>query len=142
MGRGPVAFPASLTSRPRRTADPDQDGRCNAVEMVLGGNPATSLDGALIPNSELRVADMGAGATNYLVFSYRRTALAVAAGITSGAQYSTSLQNPWTTASDGVGGVEVQENAGFYGTGIDRIHVFIPRGTSPRFFGRLRVLIP
>jgi hypothetical protein len=124
------------------TADPDRDGLRNAVEMVLGGNPATVMDGALLPTCELRNTNLGTGAANYFLFSYRRTALSVATGITSGAQYSPNLVEPWTNAIDGVGGVKVLENPGFYGTGIDRVQVFIPRGVNPRIFGRLRVIAP
>ena len=39
------------------TADPDNDGIPNAVEMVLGGNPATVMDAALLPTIELVNAD-------------------------------------------------------------------------------------
>jgi len=124
------------------TADPDQDGLCNAMEMVLGGNPATVMDAALLPACELRHTNLGAGFANYVLFSYRRTALAVATGITSGAQYSPNLVEPWTNAMDGVAGVKVLEDPGFYGTGIDRVQVFIPCGVNPRIYGRLRVLVP
>ena len=39
------------------TADPDNDGIPNAVEMVLGGDPATVMDAALLPTIELVNAD-------------------------------------------------------------------------------------
>ncbi len=125
------------------TADPDQDGLCNAVEMVLGGNPATTMDASLLPTVQ-QVKDPGGTvpAGDYLLFTFRRTADSMSAGVTAGPEYCPNLAGPWTPASDGVDEVVVLEDPGFHGSGIDQVRVFIPRGANPKVFARLRVITP
>src|SRR5690606_3462755 len=48
-------------------SDPDDDGITNAIEFVIGGDPADTSDSGLLPT--------GAVAGNQLVFTFRRTDL-------------------------------------------------------------------
>jgi fibronectin-binding autotransporter adhesin len=126
--------------------DPDFDGIPNAIEFVLGGNPATVVDTALLPTIELVTTDLGAGSTDYLKFTFRRTDASVIHN--PAAQYDTDLAGTWTTAVNGTDGIVVQSSNDFYApapNGIDQVIYYIPRslaapGTS--LFGRLNVTIP
>ncbi|MEO5916279.1 MAG: autotransporter-associated beta strand repeat-containing protein [Luteolibacter sp.] len=122
-------------------ADPDHDGIANSIEFVLGGNPATVSDTALLPTSEL-VTNPGGSVPNgnYLKFTFRRTS--ASASLTPAAQSDTDLAGPWTTAVAGQGGVVVVTTANFYGTGVDRVICYIPRPATGPFFGRLSVTTP
>ena len=74
--------------------DPDNDGIDNGMEMVLGGNPATGMDTALLPTIELvtnPVSVPAIPAGNYLLFTYRRSDLSVAAGVTADCETDTDL---------------------------------------------------
>jgi autotransporter-associated beta strand protein len=122
--------------------DFDQDGVANAVEMVLGGNPASVSDTALLPTLAIVTNPAGVPAGTYMEYTYRRTALSVSASVTSVGQYSTDLLAAWTTAVDGVAGVELIETADFYGSGVDRVQVYVPKGANTRLFGRLNVTVP
>jgi Carboxypeptidase regulatory-like domain len=124
------------------TVDPDHDGIPNAVEMVLGGSPASANDSAFMPTLAFTTADLGAGTTDYFVFTYRRTGRAVAAGLISEVQYSPNLDDTWITAAENEPGVKVLADPNFHGAGIDRVRVHIPRAGKPKLFGRLRVLVP
>jgi hypothetical protein len=130
-------------------ADPDKDGIANGVEMVIGGNPATGMDTALLPTIELVTDPVGVPAIpagNYLLFTYRRSDLSVAAGVTADGETDTDLVGPWTAAT-GAPGVVIQEDDNFAFTppaaaNTDRVRVYVPRGTKPVLFGRLKVLVP
>jgi autotransporter-associated beta strand protein len=130
-------------------ADPDKDGIANGVEMVIGGNPATGMDTALLPTIELVTDPVGIPAIpagNYLLFTYRRSDLSVAAGVTADGETDTDLVGPWTAAT-GAPGVVIQEDDNFAFTppaaaNTDRVRVYVPRGTNPVLFGRLKVLVP
>jgi autotransporter-associated beta strand protein len=132
------------------TADPDKDGIANAVEMVLGGNPATVMDAALLPTIELVNADPDGDTTfsDYLLFTYRRTDLSVSAGVTSGCETNTDLGAVWTAAVSAPGVVILTNdnyNASFVPPATadtDRVRVYVPRGTAPKIFGRLNVTTP
>lgn len=128
-------------------ADPDGDGIANAVELMIGGNPATGMDAKLLPTVELVNDPAGVPAGDYLLFTYRRSALATAAGLTAASEYDADLVGSWTTAQDGVDGVVVlvdEDYASFdpAATATDRVRVYIPRGTDPKLFGRLSVTVP
>jgi autotransporter-associated beta strand protein len=130
-------------------SDPDFDGIDNAVEMVLGGNPATGMDTALLPTIELVTNPTGTGpipAGDYLLFTYRRTDLSVAAGVTADCETDTDLVAPWTAATGAPGVViEVDNNFTFTppaAADTDRVRVYVPRGANPKLFGRINVVVP
>jgi autotransporter-associated beta strand protein len=130
-------------------SDPDFDGIDNAVEMVLGGNPATGMDTALLPTLELVTNPTGTGpipAGDYLLFTYRRSDLSVAAGVMSDCETDTDLVAPWTAATGAPGVViEVDNNFTFSppaAADTDRVRVYVPRGLNTRLFGRLKVTVP
>lgn len=119
--------------------DPDADGISNAVEFVIGGNPASSNDSALLPTQTLVTTDLGAGSTDYLKFTYRMSD--VSAYLSPGAEYDTDLSGTWTAASNGVAGVVIQTGAS--SGGIAMVDVYIPRSLSAqgRLFARLKVAV-
>jgi autotransporter-associated beta strand protein len=125
--------------------DPDFDGIANLVEFVLGGNPATVSDSALLPTIAL-VSNPGGAvpAGQYLRFTYRRTA--DSAYLNPGMQFQATLSGPWTSAVGAAGVVEVV-TPGFFTTPVpaDRVEVYVPRSThavNGKLFGRLRVVSP
>jgi autotransporter-associated beta strand protein len=125
--------------------DSDNDGVDNAVEMLLGGLPATQMDAALLPTLALVSNPAGVEpAGNYFEFTYRRSDLAVSAGVSAACQTNTGLGPAWTTAQDGVNGVVVLVDNDYtpYGTATDRVRVYVPRGTNARLFARLHVTVP
>ncbi len=124
--------------------DYDNDGVSNVVEMLVGGDPKSAMDAALLPKVAL-VSNPGSLVGDYLEFTYRRSALSVSAGVSATCQSTTDLLLPWTTATNGVNGVVVIETAGFYATGasaIDRVQVYVPRASHAMLFGRLQVTVP
>ena len=131
------------------SADPDNDGIANGVEMVIGGNPATGMDTALLPTIELvtdPVSTPAIPAGNYLLFTYRRSDLSVAGGVTSDCETDTDLVAPWTAAT-GAPGVVIQVDDNFTFTppaaaNTDRVRVYVPRGANTVLFGRLNVKVP
>jgi len=131
-------------------ADPDNDGINNGVEMVIGGNPATGMDTALLPTIELVTNPVGTPAIpagDYLLFTYRRSDLSVAAGVTATCETDSDLVAPWTVATDGVSGTVIQVDDNFIFTppaaaNTDRVRVYVPRGANTKLFGRLDVQVP
>jgi autotransporter-associated beta strand protein/VCBS repeat-containing protein len=131
-------------------ADPDNDGINNGVEMVIGGNPATGMDTALLPTIELvtnPVSTPVIPAGNYLLFTYRRSDLSVTAGVTANCETDTDLVGSWTVATDGVSGTVIQVDDNFTFTppaaaDTDRVRVYVPRGANTKLFGRLDVQVP
>ena len=130
--------------------DPDNDGIDNGVEMVIGGNPATGMDTALLPTIALvtdPVSTPAIPAGSYLLFTYRRSDLSVAGGVASACQTDTDLAGPWTTAIDGASGVVIQVDDNFTFTppaagATDRVRVYVPRGAITTLFGRLDAVTP
>ena len=130
-------------------ADPDNDGINNGVEMILGGNPATGMDAALMPTIELvtdPVSVPAIPAGNYLLFTYRRSDLSVGGGVTADCETDTDLVAPWTPAT-GAPGVVIQVDNNFTFTppaaaDTDRVRVYVPRGANTKLFGRLNVVVP
>ena len=131
-------------------ADPDNDGINNGVEMVIGGNPATGMDTALLPTIELvtnPVSTPAIPAGDYLLFTYRRSDLSVAAGVTATCETDSDLVAPWTFATDGVSGTVIQVDDNFTFTppaaaNTDRVRVYVPRGANTKLFGHLDVQVP
>ena len=126
-------------------ADPDRDGIPNAVEMVLGGNPKTGMDAALMPTIELVTNPVGVPAGNYLLFAYRRADQAVAANLTIGCEYATALAGAWTPAQAPAAVILTDDNYAWTNpaaANTDRVRVYVPRGSDPKLFGRLKVTVP
>jgi autotransporter-associated beta strand protein len=121
-------------------ADPDNDGLDNLIEFVIGGQPNPANADA---NSN-EFAPTGSTDANHLIFTYRRTDLALTQpGIRIIAEYGSDLAG-WTPATHGLDGVTVVTTEDHFGTGIDRIEVTIPKGlaTGTKTFARLNVRIP
>lgn len=129
------------------TADPDKDGISNAVEMVVGGNPATGMDAALLPTIELvtnPVSTPAIPAGNYMLFTFRRSDLSVTAGMSSGCEVDGDLVGTWTAATSVPGAViQVDDNFTFTpaSPNTDRVRVYVPRSANTNF-GRLNVQVP
>ncbi len=128
--------------------DPDLDGIKNGMEMVLGGNPATVMDTALLPTIALVNADPDNDTTfaDYLLFTYRRSDLSVSAGVTVDCETDTDLLATWTAAT-GAPGVVILVDDNFTFTppaaaNTDRVRVYVPRGANTTLFGRLRAVVP
>ena len=129
--------------------DPDFDGIDNGMEMVLGGNPATGMDTALLPTIELvtnPVSVPAIPAGNYLLFTYRRSDLSAAAGVTADCETDTDFVGPWTAATGAPGVViQVDDNYASFtppAANTDRVRVYVPRGANTKLFGRLNVKVP
>jgi fibronectin-binding autotransporter adhesin len=116
-------------------ADSDGDGIDNGIEFIIGGDPSGpgSDSNALLPTLTTDA--------NYLNFAFRRTD--AAAAYDPYVQYGSTLAG-WTEAQGGVGGVIISEDNDFFGTGIDRVTVKIPRtlAVGGKLFAQLRVDIP
>lgn len=122
--------------------DPDRDGIPNAIEFVLGGDPAATDDSGLLPAGVVETSDQGAGMQPYFKVTFRRHSDALSSNPT--VEYSPDLADNWSAATDGSGGVKVVTTPGFHGPSIDRVEVFLPLALGPdgRLFARLRVVIP
>ncbi|TAE77444.1 MAG: hypothetical protein EAZ65_07490 [Verrucomicrobia bacterium] len=115
-------------------ADPDHDGISNALEYVLGGDPAvSSRDG--LPSISI-VGD-------HLVFSFNRSDRSESADLSLFVEAGSDLAT-WpevftvaATGSQSSSGVGIQEN----GDAADLVVVSIPRGETALKFARLRVVI-
>ena len=123
--------------------DSDSDSVSNAVEYVIGGNPATQADAGLLPVPSVVNADPDGNSVNddYLLFTYRRTDLAKNdPDISIKVEWNTSLSGVWTS-STGTPGVIILEDNDAAATGVDLVRVYIPRSLSPtgRVFARLGV---
>ncbi len=125
------------------SADPDHDGLYNAVEMVLGGNPANVMNADLLPTGRLVTNPDGTVPVgDYFLFTYRRTDASVAGGVVSGVEVDADMTGVWTQAVNGVNGVRIIETNDGYGSGVDHVQVYIPRVTNSRVFARLKVTVP
>jgi autotransporter-associated beta strand protein len=115
--------------------DSDGDGIPNGIEFVIGGDPSGpgSDSSGLLPTAAVDAT--------YLTITYRRTD--ESSGYNPFIEYGSNLTG-WTEAEGGVDGVVINETDDFYGAGIDRVQVQIPRAlaVSSKLFARLRVDIP
>ena len=126
-----AGFPA-LTD-PDPSLDFDQDGLSNGVEFVVGGNPT-------IPDSAT-FAPTATDTPSTFEFDFRRTDQANADdSIRIEPEYSTDLFD-WILAEDGDEGVSIVVTDDFYGVGIDRVVVTLPKSlaTEDKLFARLNV---
>ena len=124
------------------SGDSNHDGVANAVAMVLGVDPKGASKAAWLPTLALVTNPTGVPVGRYLEFTYRRTALSVAAGVIATCQYNSGLDSAWTSAQDGVSGVKVLTTTDFYGAGIDRVRAYVPSAGHSSLFGRLQVTVP
>ena len=125
------------------SADPDRDGLNNAVEMVVGGNPATVMNASLLPSAQLVTNPGGTVPVgDYLLFTYRRADSSVSGGVMSGVEYDTDMVGVWTQAVHGANGVRIVESNDNFGAGVDRVQVYIPSSSNQKIFVRLKVVIP
>lgn len=115
--------------------DSDGDGIPNGIEFVIGGDPSgpDSDSNNLLPTTTVD--------EQYVTFEFRRTD--EAAAYNPLVEYGSTLTG-WTEAEGGVDGVVIAEDNGFFGMGIDRVRVQIPRALAigSKLFARLRVEIP
>jgi lysophospholipase L1-like esterase len=123
--------------------DSDGDSLGNAVEFVVGGNPANGPDARLSPTVERVSADLDgvAGNEDYLLFSYRRTDRAhTDPSTTIKVEWGNGLAGPWTDSGQ-TPGVIVEEVPA--GVGVKQVKVYLPRAlqTDGRFFARLNVVV-
>jgi fibronectin-binding autotransporter adhesin len=129
------------------TADPDHDGIANLVEFVIGGDPASGNDSALLPTQELVENPEGLPAGKYFVFTYRRSDLALAANVTAVCETNPDLVGNWTEAVHGIDGVVIVEDDNYSAftppaEDTDRVRVYIPQGANAKLFSRLNVKTP
>jgi alpha-L-fucosidase len=109
------------------TADPDHDEIPNGIEFILGSDPTTSSS-----DRNPTAAVVGAN----LIYQFRRTTSATAYNPV--VQVSSNLaQNTWQAVTSGI---SVEPN--FYGSGVDKVSVTVPRNSSAKLFVRLSVTIP
>jgi autotransporter-associated beta strand protein len=118
--------------------DSDGDGIPNGIEFVIGGDPSGPGSAS---NSLLEPVAVDA---TYLTYVFRRSD--ASAAYDPYVEYGSNLTG-WTEATAGepvLNPVLVSEDNNFYGDGIDRVTVRIPRAlaTGTRLFARLRVDIP
>ncbi|MEO8614515.1 MAG: Ig-like domain-containing protein, partial [Luteolibacter sp.] len=125
--------------------DSDRDSISNAVEYIIGGNPAGGNDVALLPFVIPVTADPDQDmvSSKYLLFTYRRTDRAKNDPSTAvKVEWNTNLSGPWTNATGTMGVVTIQENDGF-SLGVDRVKVYLPLSLAQNgmLFARLNVSV-
>ena len=117
------------------TDDPDNDGLGNAVEWVLGGNPATGMDAGKLPRVEVNGGN--------LTFTFKRDHRSKVTGTSLHIEVGTSLLT-WPTsyavrndtASSDIG-VTVADN----GDGTDKVVLTVQQAPDAVKFARLAVTI-
>jgi large repetitive protein len=126
--------------------DSDGDSIRNSLEYVIGGNPATVNNVALLPTASIVTADPDNNLVNesYLLFTYRRTDLANTDPSTAiKVEWDTDLAGVWTNVIGTAGVVTlVEDNAAIPSTApTDLVRVYIPRSlaVNGKLFARLRV---
>ncbi len=127
---------AGLTD-PSLDVDFDNAGLSTGLEWVLGGDPTDGSDDmGIVP-----VADVS-GAT-HSTFTFRRSADAGADGNTTIEVEYGSDMTFGSTAVDGENGISFVETPDFYGGGIDRVVVTIPKvlAVGDKMFMRLKVTL-
>ncbi len=114
--------------------DADLDGIANAVEFVIGGNPANGSDAGKLPTVERDGTDF--------IVSFRLDT--DAAYLNPVIEYNATLSGIWTPAQDNVAGVDVTTIPNGYETGVHRVDVRLPASLSAggKLFARLVVTVP
>ena len=114
--------------------DSDGDGIVNAIEFVLDGLP-------LVPDANGLKPTISTADPTYVDFVFRRTD--ESASSDPYVEYGSNLVG-WTKAEPGVNGVLINEANDFFGTGVDKVTVRLPRtlASGQKLFARLAVDIP
>jgi autotransporter-associated beta strand protein len=115
-------------------ADSDGDGVFNGIEFVIGGDPSGPGSDS---NSQMPTITTD---DDHMYFIYRRTDAAVA--YDPFVEYSSSLAQ-WSLAEPGEDGVIIDEDSDFFGYGVTRVTVRLPRAlaSGSALFARLGVNI-
>jgi autotransporter-associated beta strand protein len=113
--------------------DSDGDGVANGIEFVIGGNPMGSSSRPLLPTANWD--------STHLSYVFRRSH--VSSAFAPVVEYSSNLET-WNTAQQGTDGVSISAEENYFGAGIDRVTVKIPRSlaSSGKLFARLRIDLP
>lgn len=117
------------------TDDPDGDGLANALEFVLGGNPAGANDLGKLPQASV--------ANGKLVFSFKRSQASKVAGVSVAIETATDLATwpgVYSVGNDTAGsanGVTVTDNQ----DGTDTVTLTVDQAPDKAKFGRLKVSI-
>jgi hypothetical protein len=127
-------FPGLTDTAPG--VDFEGDGFDNALEYALGGDPTVMDTGEIAPTASVDADN--------LVFVFRRSQMAFDDPNTEIlVEYGSDLLG-WTPAQKGVDGVKLGGiDRDFYGSGIDRVTLLIPRAlaTDAKMFARLQVTV-
>lgn len=113
--------------------DPDFDGISNLLEYVLNGDPTTS-DPGMLP-------ELDASGANFVFTFYRRKESKD--DTTQVFQYNEDLGAIWTAIPippSSAGAVVITPDTPK--VGVERVVVSVPKGSSPRLFGRLKATQP
>jgi Domain of unknown function (DUF4082)/Bacterial Ig domain/Fibronectin type III domain len=125
--------------------DSDGDSIANAVEYVIGGNPATGMNVNLLPTIALLTSLPGGNPQDpdYARFTYRRTDRAKNnLAVTLKVEWGTVLVGPWTNAGTTANTLIDVIDDGFE-AGVDRVDVYLPcsLAVAGKLFARLEVAI-
>ena len=124
-----AAYPGFSDTSP--SGDPDGDGIANLLEYVLKGGDPSSPDRSILPTPD-------ASGANF-IFTFTRRAASVA-NSTQVFQYGSDLVK-WTDVPVVPGGrVAILENTP--SAGLQQVSVTIPKASSNRILGRLKVSMP
>ena len=144
---GGTPFIEWLASRGLETGpgeDSDQDSISNAIEYVIGGDPAGGMDAGMLPTATVLITppppEENEPGTGQLVFTYRLTHRAKYDSLaTIQVEWTTDPAGPWTVADESHGEViHTEENA--VAPEIDLVQVSIPLSPEGRVFARLKVV--
>ncbi len=128
------AYPALSGTDAAPDADPDRDGKTNAVEWLLGTDPTVSDDATNAPSAVFQLVN-GSPA---LVFAF--TVPSNLGSATWAVQTSSNLDaDPWVTAVAGTNGVTVVTSA--ISASRNQVTVTIPTSNF-QLLSRLQVTIP
>jgi lysophospholipase L1-like esterase len=123
--------------------DSDGDSISNAVEFVIGGDPADVSDAALLPSMAMVVADPDGDTVDspFMVFSHVRTAVARRdSSVAVTVEWSTDPMSGWFEA-DGTRGEVVVVTPHPTNSQAEMVKTYIPRPPGGRLFARMKVTV-
>jgi hypothetical protein len=124
--------------------DSDQDSISNAVECVIGGNPANFPDSGRLPTATLVTADPDGDLLDddYLLFTYHRTLAAhTNPAVALRVEWNAALDGPRNNTAGAPGVVTTVDNSLGPDTALVKVHVPYSLSTSGVLFARLRVVV-